>query len=75
MDKTVIYDYLKDNLGIDEVSDNDYLMKDIRLSSKEIVDFAIFISMSFKVKIGFSKDIKLGEVFEKIKGVESSREV
>lgn len=70
MNEEVIYSYLKD-LGIEEPNQNDYLVKDLRLSSKEIVDFAVFIKVNFKVKMDLSKDMRLIEVFEKIKVTEN----
>lgn len=66
MNKKAIYDYLK-RLGLEEINSDDYLVKDLRLSSKEIVDFAIFIKIKFGVKIDLSKDMRLNEIFENTK--------
>lgn len=61
-----IYQYLKKVSGCDEISDDDYIISDLRLSSKEIIDFAIFVFKFSNVKLSLKKDIRIKDILSYI---------
>ncbi len=62
MYKYEIYQYLKNVSGCDKISDDDYIVSDLRLSSKEIIDFAIFIFKLSNVKLSLKKDMHIKDI-------------
>ena len=57
-----IYQYLKNVSGCDKILDEDYIVSDLRLSSKEIIDFAIFIFKLSNVKLSLKKDMRIKDI-------------
>ncbi len=56
--------YLEDVSGISPVEKEQHLSSDLHLSSKEIIDFAIFLYGISEKKIGFGHDLSVGEILK-----------
>ncbi len=52
--------------GIENITNDMFLIKDLRLTSKEIIDLVIFIKMNYKVTIPIKEDMSIGDIKEKI---------
>ena len=57
-----IFDYLKKISGLKSLNREHYLVADLHLSSKEIIDFAIYFFNISGKKISLAKDININEI-------------
>lgn len=64
MDKLVAY--LSERTGIITISDNEFLVEDLHLTSRQLVDLAIFIKNTFKVVIELYDDITVSELKRRV---------
>lgn len=58
-------DYLSKRASI-PLNDNLFLIKDLRLTSKEIIDLVIFIKKTYLINCKLYKDIRIGDLKKKI---------
>lgn len=55
---------LQHTLRMSPVEKEQHLSSDLHLSSKEIIDFAIFLYGISEKKIGFGHDLSVGEILK-----------
>lgn len=66
MIKKDILNYLECETGLGVYGMDDYLVKNLGMSSMEIVDFAIYISEKYNFMLNLKEDITIGEIIGKL---------
>lgn len=59
-----LFNYLEDVSGITSLTENQRLVSDLHLNSKEIIDLAIFFYGIASKKIAFGKDLSIKEILD-----------
>lgn len=59
-----LFNYLEDVSGITSLTENQRLVSDLHLNSKEIIDLAIFFYGIAGKKIAFGKDLSIKEILD-----------
>lgn len=66
MIKNDILYYLEYEMGLNVYGMDDYIVKNLGMSSMEIVDFAIYISEKYNLMLNLKEDITIGEIIRKL---------